>query len=145
MAAQRRGAQLKTIADYRRWLDYQNGTDASRAGLRRSPKGALDQARRLVIRAYQLGRWGLPGRDYKGAAARLTAAGYRTTAQDFKNATRARAELPEHVIPADAPGVREFILAVCMTWPEFEWRRLLRGAGADYLREIPKSRSAGVS
>jgi hypothetical protein len=135
MATQKRGAQLKTIADWRRWLDYQNGADASRAGVRRSPKGLVDQARRLVVRAYRLGLWGLPGRDYKGAAARLTAAGYPTAAQDFKNATRCRGALPENLIPPDVEGMRDFIIAVVSIWPSFEWRRLVRSAGPEYLRE----------
>jgi hypothetical protein len=104
--------------------------------VRRSAKGPVDQARRIVVRAYRHGRWGLPGRDYKAAAADLTDAGYPTTEQDFKNAGRAKGALPEQAIPADAPGVREFVRAVLTIWPEFEWRRLVRGAGADYLRPV---------
>lgn len=128
MAAQERGACLKTTADWRRWVDYQNGIDASHAGVHRSSKGPVDQARRLFIRAYKRGLWGLPGRGYKGAAARLTAAGYPTTEQDFKNAGRAKGNLPEHLIPADGRGVNEFIEAVKTIWPAFDWRRLLKEA-----------------
>jgi hypothetical protein len=145
MAAQRRGCQLKTIADWRRWQHYQAGGDASAAGVHRSSKGPVDQARRLVVRAYRLRRWGLPGGDYKAAAARLTAAGYPTTEQDFKNATRAKSGLPDHVIPTDPEGIHEFIRAVCTIWPEFEWRRLVQEVGADNLRETPKSRKFEIS
>jgi hypothetical protein len=121
------GAQLKTIADWQCWQDHQNGSDASRAGVHRSSKGLVDQARRLVVRAYRLGQWGLPGGDYKLSAARLTQAGYPTTEQDFKNAGRAKGALIEHLIPADAAGVAEFVTAVVSIWPEFEWWRLVDG------------------
>jgi hypothetical protein len=141
MASQKRGAQLKTIADWHRCIDHLNGSDASRAGVHRSPKGPVDQARRLVIRAYRLRLWGLPGRDYKAAAERLTAAGYRTTEQDFKNATRARGGLPERpLIPAAAEGVVEFVGVVLSIWPDFEWRRLVQGDIGANLREIEKVR-----
>src|SRR5712691_1439127 len=121
MAIEMPGAQLRTIADWRRWLDHRDGTDASRAGVHRSSRGPVDQARRLVVRAYRRGQWGLPGGDYKGAAARLTQAGYPTTEQDFKNAGRAKGRLTENLIPADAEGVRDFAAAVASIWPEFEW------------------------
>jgi hypothetical protein len=94
----------KTIADWQRWLDYRNGIEASRAGVHRSSKGVVDQARRLVVRAYRFQQWGLPGGDYKVAASSLTQAGYPTTEQDFKNAGRAKGRLTEHLIPADAHG-----------------------------------------
>src|SRR5690242_5580639 len=69
-------AQLRTISDWQLWLDHRDGSDASAAGVNRSSKGPVDQARRLVIRAYVSRRWGLPGGGYREAAARLTAAGY---------------------------------------------------------------------
>src|SRR6516162_6356386 len=128
MAAEK---QLKTIADWRRWVEYQSGSNASRAGVRRSTKGTVDQARKLVVRAYRHGQWGLPGGAYRVAAARLTAAGYPTTEQDFKNEGRAKGRLTEHLIPTDAEGVREFAAAVVSIWPEFEWRRLLKGEVAN--------------
>jgi hypothetical protein len=127
---------LKTIADWHRWQDFQMGSEASAAGVRRSAKGPVEQARKIVVRAYRRAEWGLPGRDYTGAATRLTAAGYPTPEHDLKNAGRIKKLLPEHAIRADAPGVREFVRAVCTIWPEFEWWRLVHGAGADYLREV---------
>jgi len=33
--------------------------------------------------------------------------------------------LPENLIPGDAEGVRDFIVAVASIWPEFEWWRLV--------------------
>ena len=124
MAAEK---QLKTIADWRRWVEYQSGSNASRAGVRRSAKGTVDQARKLLVRAYRHGQWGLAGGNYKNAADRLTEAGYPTKEQDFKNAGRAKGGLTEHLIPADAEGVRGFAAAVVSIWPEFEWRRLVKG------------------
>ena len=132
MAAEK---QLKTIADWRCWRDYQNCSDASRAGEHRSSKGPVDQARRLVVRAYRYRQWGLPGGGYKLAAARLTQAGHTTTEQDFKNAGRAKGRLPEHLIPADAAGIRDFVIAVTSIWPEFEWRRLVKGE-VENLRDL---------
>jgi hypothetical protein len=87
------GRQLKTIADWRDWINFDASSDASKAGIRRSPKGPVDQARRLVLRAHVSQRWGLPGGGYRDAAARLSAAGYPTTEHDFKNALRAKRDL----------------------------------------------------
>jgi hypothetical protein len=56
----------------------------------------------------------LPGGRYRAATARLTAAGYLTTEQDFKNALRTTKVLPDRVIPADAPGVHEFVATVIL-------------------------------
>jgi hypothetical protein len=40
--------------------------------------------------------------------------------------------------------VREFVHAICTIWPGFEWRRLVRGASADYMRKIPKQRKFAI-
>jgi hypothetical protein len=136
-------AQLKTIVDWRRWRNYQDGSDASRAGVHRSSKGLVDQARRLVVRAYRRGQWGLPGGGYKLAAARLTQAGYPTTEQDFKNAGRAKGALIEHVIPADAEEIGDFVITVLSIWPEFDWRRLV-SAEIENLREFEIWRRLGM-
>jgi hypothetical protein len=93
------------------------------------------QALRILRRAYVRRKWGLPGGSYKPAADSLTAAGYRTKEQDFKNALRDKSPLPEHVIPADAPSVRELVGALLSIWPEFEWERLVLDPGPDYLRQ----------
>ena len=66
-------------------------------------------------------------RQLQESADRLTEAGYPTKEQDFKNAGRAKGRLPEHLIPADAAGIRDFVIAVTSIWPEFEWRRLVKG------------------
>jgi hypothetical protein len=135
--------QLKTFADWHDWCRFDTSADASKAGIRRSRKGPVDQARRLVLRAYVRRLWGLPGGGYRDAAERLTAAGYPTTEQDFKNALRAKGGVPEQVIPADAAGVREFVAAASAIWPEFDWQRLAGGAGPDYLRQSGQIAQAG--
>ena len=115
---------LKYITDWREFQAYEAGTQASRAGVRRSSKGPVEQARKLVLRAYVARAWGLPGGNYREAAARLTQAGYRTTEKDFKNARRGMHTLPEGVIPGHAPGIPEFVEAVRALWPGF-WAAFL--------------------
>jgi hypothetical protein len=122
--------KLRDAADGYRWLVYRDSDPAARAGINRSAKGPVEQARRLVVRAYNRRAWGLPGGDYKAAAVLLTNAGYRTTPQDFKNGSRGA--LIEHAVPAAA--IADFVAAVCAIWPAFEWWRLVtrddpRGSG----------------
>src|SRR6516162_119716 len=77
--------QLRTLDDWERWDQFQAGTSASRRGIRRSKDGVVGQALRIFRRAYARRQWGLPGAEYKRAADFLTAAGYPTKEQDFKN------------------------------------------------------------
>jgi len=126
--------QLRTMDDWERWDQFQAGTSASRRGIRRSKDGVVGQALRIFRRAYARRQWGLPGAEYKRAADFLTAAGYPTKEQDFKNTWRDESAIPEHVIPADAPGVRELVDALLSIWPEFEWERLVLDPEPDYLR-----------
>jgi hypothetical protein len=123
------------MGDWERWGQFQAGISASRRGIRRSKDGVVGQALRIFRRAYARGEWGLPGCSYKAAANALTVAGYPTNDQGFKNTRRDKNPLPEHTIPADAPGVRELILALLSMWPEFKWKRLIDKAGPDYLRQ----------
>jgi hypothetical protein len=117
--------QLRTLDDWRRWEQFQAGTDASRHGVRRAKDGVVGQALRIFRRAYAQGVWGLPGGSYGLAAEALTAAGYATKEQDFKNTRRDKRPLPEHVILADAPGIPELVHVLLSIWPEFEWKRLV--------------------
>jgi hypothetical protein len=111
--------QLKYIKDWVEFQAFAAGTAASRAGVRRSSKGPVEQARKLVLRAYVAEAWGLPGGNYREAAARLTEAGYPTKEKDFKTARRGMKNLPEGVIPRDAPGIGELIDVVSRLWPGF--------------------------
>jgi hypothetical protein len=133
------GGQLRTLADWHRWEQFQAGTVASQNGVRRSKDGVVGQAARIFRRAYVRRKWGLPGGSYKRAADSLTAAGYPTKEQDFKNALRDKSRLPEHTIPADAPGVRELVCALLAIWPEFDWERVVLDPGLDYLRKTDRA------
>jgi hypothetical protein len=134
--------QLRTLADWRRWEQFQAGSVASQHGVRRSKGGVVAQALRIFRRAYARRKWGLPGGSYKLAADSVTAAGYPTKEQDFKNALRDKSPLPEHTIPADAPGIRELVGALLSIWPEFEWERLVLDPGPYYLRQIDRAPQA---
>jgi hypothetical protein len=135
--------QLRTLGDWKRWEQFQAGAAASRRGVRRSSDGVVGQALRIFRRVYVRREWGLTGGQYERAADALTAAGYPAKEQDFKNALRDKSQLPTHAIPADAPGIREMISALLSIWPEFEWQRLVAGAGPDYLRQTAEMPHAG--
>ncbi len=106
-------------------------------GVRRSQRGVVDQARRIFLRAYTRGTWGLPGGDYEGVAERLTAAGYPTTINDLKYARRQKNEPVEHAVPADAPGIADFVRDVLQMFPTFEWWRLT-GCRVRLLEQTPQ-------
>jgi hypothetical protein len=53
--------QLRTLADWRRWEEFQAGTVASQHGIRRSKGGVIEQALRIFRRAYARRDWGLLG------------------------------------------------------------------------------------
>src|SRR5262249_27038999 len=127
------GHRLKTIADWREWQEVLAGASASAAGVRRSKNGVVQQALRIIWKAYTKRRWGLPGKAYREAPERLTAAGYPTKEQSFKDTMRDRKPPPENTIPAGAPGVRDLVLAVCDIWPSFEWERLVQDAPPGWL------------
>jgi hypothetical protein len=55
------------------------------------------------------------------------AAGKCLDGGDEEDAPQSKGRLTEHLIPADAEGVRDFAAAVVSIWPAFEWRRLLKG------------------
>jgi hypothetical protein len=117
---------LRTMEDWQNWREFRAGREASKAGVRRGPGGPVAQAKRLFIRAWVRGEWGLPGGAYRETAAALTEMGHDAKEQDFKNAARRyrRHPTPEHMIPADAVGVAELIAAVKAKWPEFDAGKL---------------------
>ena len=117
--------QLKTLADWEAWENYLAGAAASRAGVRRSRKGVVDQARRMLVRAWVRGLWGLPPLRQQGIADLLTKAGYTTSLNDVKKAKTRDGDPKPHTIPAGGPGVREFIRAVLCLCPTFEHRQLV--------------------
>src|SRR5215213_3546572 len=59
----RRDLPRRILTNIHDWLDFEAfwlGASGSRGGVRRSRGGAVDQARRLFVRAYAYGLWGLP-------------------------------------------------------------------------------------
>jgi hypothetical protein len=124
------GRRLKTMADWADWQQFLAGSAASAAGIRRCKGGVVQQALRIVRKAYVWQVWGLrrrgPDSSYRVVAERLTAAGYPTKEHDFKNASRDdNPAVPLNVIPADAPGVRGLVLALLELWPSFHWKHLV--------------------
>ncbi len=112
----------------RDWQSYLAGTEASRGGVRRGPDGVVGQARKLVLKAYTLRKWGFKnGRTYRAFADHLTAAGFLTSEMDVRNAKRAKFDLIKHAVPADGPGVADFVQAVLAFEPDFEWTALVDG------------------
>jgi len=74
------GRRLKTVADWEDWQQFLAGTAASRAGVRRSKQGIVQQALRVSFNAFFWQKWGLirgKGRDFRWAAEQLTAAGHK--------------------------------------------------------------------
>jgi hypothetical protein len=137
------GGVLRTVGDFERWVDYQEGAIASRAGIRRRKgKGVADQARRAVVQAWSHRVWNLPGGDYKGTAAWLTEAGYPTTVQDFKDAKHRGGPPMDGLIPADAPGVRDLIAVVLARFPEFEWQRMVTASWSSEMDQVASCTSA---
>jgi hypothetical protein len=132
------GHRLKTLMDWRHWQEFLAGASASAAGVRRSKNGVVQQALRIVWKAYTKRRWGLPGKAYREAAERLTAAGYPTKEQSFKDTLRDRKPPPENTIPFDAPCVRDLVLTLLDLWPSFEWERLVRDPPPGWLDHSPE-------
>jgi hypothetical protein len=127
------GHRLMTLTDWRDWQEFLAGAPASAAGVRRSKNGVVQQALRIVWRAYSKRRWGLPGKAYREAGERLTAAGFPTKEQNFKDTLRNRTPPPENTIPFNAPGVRDLVLTLLDLWPSFEWERLVRDPPSGWL------------
>lgn len=124
----RRQRVLKTLNDWRDWETYLAGSEASREGVRRGSDGVVGQARKLVLKAYALRQWGFKnGRTYRALADHLTAAGYPTSEMNVKNAKRAKFALIKHAVPADGPGVAEFVHVVRAFEPDFDWTALVKG------------------
>ncbi|MCZ6576635.1 MAG: hypothetical protein O6950_09365 [Gammaproteobacteria bacterium] len=136
----RHAGQLKTLDDWKAWSEYQAGESASKKGVRRSQRGVADQARRTFLRAYTRGWWGLPGGQYKAVAGWLTSAGYPTSENDLKNAKRA-SDPVERAIPANAPGIADFVRTILDHFPNFEWHRLVDGEVRG-LHEFPQVMAA---
>ncbi len=119
-----RNGVLKTMSDWKSWIEYRKTAEVSKKGVRPSPGGLIEQFRRNFLRGYVRSHWGLPGDDYEGVAAFLTKQGYETSEHDLKNAKRSKQAPIEHAFDL-SEEVRAFIEAVRSKFPEFEWQRLV--------------------
>lgn len=124
----RRENCLKTLDDYQRWQEYYQFAGARGAkrqqaggrglGINATAEGAVGLARRLFLRAYAQGSWGLTRTmSNPQLAAWLTAQGYPTKADELKNAKRF--PLVDGVVP-DTPQVRALLDTLKVQFPALE-------------------------
>ncbi len=95
----RSSANLKTLEDWYGWEDYYATKSITKGiGMNITKRGSSDILRRVFLRAYARGCWGLiKGKSYSEVAELLTANGYETTSTELKNAKRA--SLIPHAVP----------------------------------------------
>jgi hypothetical protein len=94
----RRQNCLKTMDDWRRWEEHylfstsrepQQRAGSRATGINATAEGSVGLARRLFLRAYAQGAWGVTRTmSYTELAAWLTKQGYPTKADEVKNAKR---------------------------------------------------------
>ena len=108
---------LKTEADWMRWSDYRVRRTLRQSGQLQGKGKLVDQAKRMFLKAYALGLWGLEGKNYAEAAERLTEAGYPTSENDLKNAKRSKVA-PETLwqLAESDKDVRNFVSAIESLW-----------------------------
>jgi len=102
----RRKRCLKTLSDWESWSDFYQFTIArdrnrsSTGGLAilYSTEGSVGVMRRMFLRAYTQGAWGIKATmSYSELASWLTSEGYPTSPSEVKNAKRAK--LAENLVP----------------------------------------------
>jgi hypothetical protein len=121
---------LLTLADHEDWLEFfgtltkrRRTQAAGQATLNRTSEGAIGIARRLFLRAYAQGMWGLSRTmPYREVVEWLTTAGYETDENDLKNAKRS--PLAEDVLPP-TPAVMAFLDLVKSKFPAVEVHRFV--------------------
>lgn len=128
----RRQNCLKSMDDWRRWDEHylfstsrerQQRTGSRATGINATSEGSVGLARRLFLRAYAQGAWGLTrSMSYPALADWLTAKGYPTKVDEVKNAKRAT--LVIGVVPATIP-VTTFLDILGQQFPELDRRKFL--------------------
>lgn len=127
----RRQRTLKTVADWDDWEEYWAARAVRKSGINVMAGGAVDVLRRLYLRAYSRGAWGIePKRSYAETAAWLTASGYPTSADELKNAKRAR--LPEGIVPVTR-RVIALLRILLQDQPSIDLARFFGAEAADAL------------
>ena len=124
---------LKSLMDWERWRRYRAEIKLSKKGVRRSKGGIVDQAKRVVLKAFTTRRWGLPGTGYRQMAEHLSEHGFVTTLDQVKYAKRAKTELVEHSFATDET-VLKLVTVVLEKYPDFQWQKLFEVAAHDKVR-----------
>ncbi|MDD2933762.1 MAG: DNA polymerase [Methylotenera sp.] len=129
----RRKRCLKTVQDWDDWDDmYQFSlirtslmvSGGKGFGIRATVKGVADVFRRLFLRAYTQGLCGLTRTmTYNQLAEWLTNQGYPTTADEVKNAKRAK--FVEHAVPATS-RVMQFASVLSNGFPSIEIHQFIK-------------------
>lgn len=132
----RRHNCLKTLSDYQAWQEHyafagarkkqQRGSDRA-TGINATAEGSIGLLRRLFLRAYTQGAWGLArSMTYPALAAWLTGNGYPTTLEEVKNAKRAT--LVEGVVPLTLQ-VKSLLDILASQFPNLDLTRFLVSDG----------------
>lgn len=128
----RRQNCLKTMDDWQRWQEHflfstsrekQQGLGSRATGINATAEGSVGLARRLFLRAYAQGTWGLTrSMSYPALADWLTRQGYPTKTDEVKNAKRA--SLVVGVVPV-SPAVTMFLNILAQQFPELDVGKFL--------------------
>jgi hypothetical protein len=125
---------LKSLEDWERWHRYRAEMKLSKKGVQRSKGGIVDQAKRIILKAFTTSCWGLPGTGYPQMADHLTKHGFATTLDQVKYAKRAKTKLVEHSFAADE-AVLKLVAVVLGKYPDFQWQKLFETAAYDQVQE----------
>lgn len=131
----RRRRCLKDLDDWYAWEEFAAGAIKRRrhrghggAGIRRTAEGEVGVLRRVFLRAYAKGVWGIKRTyTYAALAEWLTQQGYPTSASEVKNA--ARSKLVENVVPV-TDEVRQLLTVLHAEFPSLELTKFVGSADA---------------
>ncbi|MBS3913450.1 MAG: hypothetical protein KG003_03055, partial [Bacteroidetes bacterium] len=128
----RRNHCLKTLVDWNHWCEHfliasqrrgKRAKNPKEASINVTAEGSVGLLRRLFLRAYTQGKYGLQkSMSYPELAAWLSATGYPTTVDELKNAKRAK--IVEHTVPKNTSVIA--LSTVFLTqFPGFEIDKFL--------------------
>ena len=114
----KRDGVLKTLDDWTRWQEFRNTTTLRKQGILTGRGRALDQAKRMFLKAYTNKLWGLSGGNYQELADWLTEKGYDTSVTDIKNAKRSKLDVSKFS-ELETEDVAAFKAVLLERWPLF--------------------------
>jgi hypothetical protein len=126
---------LKTMEDWESWEEFKRTALVSKRGIRRDKSGLAGQAKKLILKAFARGVWGLQLGTYREFSTLLTEAGYPTNMDALKNAKRSAVALEEGLIPVDEEVIK-LVKVILDVYPEFEWWRLFDDLESELLEEL---------